>query len=427
MNIEKLTAYHAHVREDKEKLIAAAGVDKAQLLSAPEFVKVLENLGITVETKISATGNEIPAIAKSDEFLTDLLEHPDPAVQAVVAARLGAKSTLDEARCERLLAIARLPWHIAGLPAGSMPIPLKYAGAHTHRLSGDWKINAQNLPRGGELREALEAPSGYKVVSGDLSKIEALLTSWLTRAAIFQTFKDGGDPYCVMASEIFGRPITKADEVERFVGKSAVLGLGYGLGRENFFIKTSAAARLQGLDVGEMWTQELADRTVTTYRRVNYATKNFWGLLDGHLQRAWAGLAPPATVGPVTIGHGYVEGPGGLRMLYDVSDNEQSAEIWYSYAGRKRKIYGASFLENLIQFLARILLMNAAMRLNATRIPFLRMIHQVHDELILVVPDRYVEKAKIILHAELVKPPSWAPDLPLKADVGSGQNYGQAK
>lgn len=434
MNIPKLEAYYEHVKADKEKLIEAAGVDKAQLMSAPEFVKVLEGLGITVETKISNTGNEIPAIAKSDEFLTDLLEHPDPAVQAVVAARLGAKSTLDEARCERLIAVAKLPWHIAGLPAGTMPIPLKYAGAHTHRLSGDWKINMQNLPSGrgstsSELRAALEAPPGHKVVVCDLGQIEARLTAWLTRSALFQVFRDGGDPYNHMGSAIFGRTIDrKVDILEGFVGKAAVLGLGFGLGRENFFIKTSAAARLQGLDVGEMWTQELADKTVTTYRQVNHATVKVWYLLDRHLQQAWQGLAPPATVGPVTIGHGYVEGPGGLRMLYNVDeDNAHSMEIWYSYNGRKRKIYGASFLENIIQFLARIVMMNAALRLNATGIPFLRMIHTVHDELIFVVPDRYVEKAMLIIHAEMVKPPSWALDLPLKAEVGSDQSYGEAK
>ena len=232
-----------------------------------------------------------------------------------------------------------------------------------------------------------------------------------------------------MASGIFGRPIDrKVDIPEGFVGKAAVLGLGFGLGPDNFFIKTSAAARLQGVDLGELWTQELADRTVRTYRQRQAPTKNFWYMLDDHLERAWAGLAPPATVGPVTIGHGYVEGPGGLRMLYNVDeDNAHTTDIWYSYAGRKRKIYGAAFLENIIQFLARIVMMNVALRLQATKIPFLRMAHTVHDELIFVVPDKYVDAAKKIVHSQMVIPPSWALDLPLKADVGSAQAYGDAK
>jgi DNA polymerase len=433
MNIPKLEAYYEHVKADKAKLIDACGFDKAQLMSAGAFKSILEGLGVVVEHKISATGNEIPALAKSDEFMSDLQEHPDPQVQAVVAARLGVKSTLDEARAERLLAIARLPWHIAGLPVGTMPIPLRYAGAHTQRLSGHWKINMQNLPSGrgstsSELRDALEAPPGYKVVVCDLGQIEARLTAWLTRAPLLETFKAGEDPYCMMASAIFGRPITKADEFERFVGKSAVLGLGFGLGKDNFYIKTAAGARLQGLDLGDKWTQALADRTVDTYRRVQHPTKSFWRLLDDHLERAWAGRQSPATLGPVTIGHGYVEGPGGLRMLYHLPDEGvQTAEIWYSYGGRSRKIYGAAFLENIIQFLARVILMNAALRLHATKIPFLRFVHQAHDELVYVVPDKFVDRAKIIVHSQMIIPPSWGPDIPLKADVGSAQAYGSAK
>ena len=435
MNIPKLEAHLAAVRAHKEKLISDAGVDKAQLMASAAFKAVLEGLGVEVGYKISPTGNEIPALAKSDDFMNDLLEHPDPQVQAVAAARLGVKSTLEEKRCERLLAIAKLPWEIAGLPSGTMPIPLRYAGAHTQRLSGDWKINMQNLPSGrgstsSELRDALEAPPGHKVVVCDLSKIEALLTAWFTRAAIFKDFVDGKDPYCTMASQIFGFEVSKANEIERFVGKSAVLGLGFGLGADNFYIKTAAAARAQGLEVGDIWTPELAQKTVQTYRSVNHATKTMWGILNDHLKGAWAGLAPPATIGPITIGHGYVEGPGGLRMLYDNErrdDEPNQMDTWYRYGGRWRKIYGAAFLENIIQFLARIIQMNASLRLAATGVPFLRMAHSVHDELIFIVPDKYVDKAKQIVHMEMTRRPSWGEDIPIKAEVGSGQNYGAAK
>ena len=309
-----------------------------------------------------------------------------------------------------------------------MPIPLNYGAAHTHRVGGTWKINLQNLPRGGELREALEAPEGHKVVSCDMSQIEARMVAWLSQSALLQVFKDGVDPYNVMASEIFGRPIDrKVDVPEGFLGKTAVLGLQYGLGPDNFFIKAKAAARVQGVDLGEMWTQELAEKTVSTYRRFNVATVRYWRMLDGKLKREWLGLAEPATIGPITIGHGYIEGPGGLRMLYGDPRQVEGGELWYDYNGRKRKIYGAACLENVSQFLARIVLMNAALRLHATKIPFLRFVHQLHDELLFCVPDKFVDRAKIIVHSQMIIPPSWGPDIPLKADVGSGQAYGGAK
>ena len=434
MNVPKLEAHLAAVRAYKEKLISDAGVDKAQLMASAAFKAVLEGLGVEVETKISPTGNEIPALAKSDDFMNELLEHPDERVQAVAAARLGVKSTLEEKRCERLLAIVKLPWQNASLPIGTMPIPLRYAGAHTQRLSGDWKINMQNLPSGrgstsSALRDALEAPPGHKVVVCDLGQIEARLTAWLTRAPLLQTFLEGKDPYCEMATQIFGYTVTKDNEIERFVGKSAVLGLGFGLGPDNFYIKTAAAARVQGLELGEIWTKELAEKTVRTYRKAQQPTVRFWSLLENKLNHEWLGKRPPNCIGPIEIGHGYIEGPGGLRMFYNVEEKEppNTMELWYKYSGRWRKIYGAAALENIIQFLARIVQMNAALRLQATKIPFLRMAHTVHDELIFIVPDKYVDKAMLIIHDQMTQRPSWGPDIPLKADIGSDQTYGGAK
>jgi DNA polymerase I-like protein with 3'-5' exonuclease and polymerase domains len=51
----------------------------------------------------------------------------------------------------------------------------------------------------------------------------------------------------------------------------------------------------------------------------------------------------------------------------------------------------------------------------------------VHDEVICVVPDAEVEEAKIFIQEVMRKPPSWALDLPLDCEVGSGKRYGDAK
>ena len=166
--------------------------------------------------------------------MTELQEHEDPQVQALAAARLGVKSTLEEKRSQRLLAIAALPWEQFGQLPNAMPIPLRFAGAHTLRLCGDWKINMQNLPtgRGGKktkLRLALKAPSGSKVVVGDVGQMHARLTSWLSGSPLLQQFRDKKDPYNALATEIFQRPINRklpSDEIEGQIGKAGVLGLG---------------------------------------------------------------------------------------------------------------------------------------------------------------------------------------------------------
>ncbi len=146
-----LNEHLAGVRADKESLLAAcaANVGRADLMSADKFTEVLENLGVEVEYKISpATEKLIPAFAKTDDFMAGLLDHEDPAVQAVAAARLGIKSTIEETRAQRLLDVANLDWSGTYRHGNKMPIPLRYGAAHTHRLGGDWKMNMQNMPSG---------------------------------------------------------------------------------------------------------------------------------------------------------------------------------------------------------------------------------------------------------------------------------------
>ena len=65
-------------------------------------------MGVEPPTKLSpATGKETWAFAKSDEGFKALADYPDERVQALVAARLGTKSTLEETRTERFIGIAK--------------------------------------------------------------------------------------------------------------------------------------------------------------------------------------------------------------------------------------------------------------------------------------------------------------------------------
>ena len=154
-DIPMLNQHLADVQAEKQALIDALddNVTRDDLHSALKFRAMLEALGVDIKYKAGAGGKMIPAFAKTDDFMAELQEHEDPAVQALVAARLGIKSTLEEKRTERLLAVARLNWerYQDGTPrlysGGNMPIPLRLGGAHTHRLSGDWKLNPQNMPR----------------------------------------------------------------------------------------------------------------------------------------------------------------------------------------------------------------------------------------------------------------------------------------
>lgn len=435
VDYDMLKAHYDDVIADKEALMRAANSNKLDLMSSAKFAEQLTALGVDIIFKPSPSDPaiEIPAFAKTDEFMSQLQEHDDPQVQALVAARLGIKSTLEEKRSQRLLAIAKLPWmdHIG--QHNLMPIPLRYAGPHTHRLSGDWKINMQNLPtgRGGrktKLRYALQAPPDHKVVVGDLGQVHARLTAWLSGAPLLQVFKDKKDPYCVLASEIFGRPITKADEMERFIGKAGVLGLGFGAAAKKFYTMVLRSARAGAMDMNalkQVWSMELADSVVKTYRKVERPTVNLWYKLDMVLDTAWAGKGNEVKIGPVTIGHGFVRGPSGIEMRYVVPEDFcGSYEKYYLYARRHHKIYGAYFLENIVQFLETEIMKAAATRLAKRGF---RYASQSHDELAFVVRDEDVDKCKAAVVEELTRPPSWGLDIPLTASVNSGQSYGDAK
>jgi DNA polymerase len=117
-----------NVREAKRVALAKAMIDKDQLMSNDQLAELLRSLGVQPPTKISpTTGKQVYAFAKTDEAFLELLEHDNLHVQALAAARLGVKSTIEESRTERLLSIAS---------RGLMPVPLRYYAAHTGRWGG---------------------------------------------------------------------------------------------------------------------------------------------------------------------------------------------------------------------------------------------------------------------------------------------------
>lgn len=124
-----LEQHLAAVQARKAALLDEAGVaDKKDLMSNPKFAIMLSVYGVTPPTKISpTTGKETFAFAKSDEAFLALLDHEDDRVQALVAARLGNKSTLEETRTQRFIDIAK---------RGSLPVPIRYYAAHTGRWGG---------------------------------------------------------------------------------------------------------------------------------------------------------------------------------------------------------------------------------------------------------------------------------------------------
>jgi DNA polymerase len=427
LDVDLLHEHLAEVRANKETLLSRVNVEKEDLMSNPKFAQALMNLGVVPPTKISMnTGLETYAFAKTDPGMIELEEHENPDVQALTAARLGFKSTQEETRTERLIAIANLEW--PGKVKHRMPVPLKYSGAHTHRFSGDWKLNLQNFKRGGALRKALVAPPGFKVVVADAAQIEARLVAWLAGAdKLTEAFAGGRDVYCEFASTIYDRTITKTDKLERFIGKTGVLGLGYGVGPDKFRAAVKAGSRIQlgeEVDVGIDGSQNIVD----AYRkRMAPEVPKAWYKLDKLLVDMRDGNR--VEFGPCIIEKEAILLPNGLRLHYPRMGRSSMGEWECTFAGNKKYIYGGKLYENICQALARCLITDAARRVKK-RFPgkaWANFAHQVHDELIYVVPDAAAEEMKQVLLEEMTRGSKWSVGLPLASEADIAQAYGLAK
>ena len=265
---------------------------------------------------------------------------------------------------------------------------------------------------------------------GDEAQVEARTLAWLAgEEVLLRAFEAGADPYCEMASDIYGRQVTKADKHERFVGKEAVLGAGFQLGPKKFRDALKAKANVEV-------TEEFAAHVIYTFRRRFPRIAALWRVFGDGLEHAVRHQSRCIQVGPVTMGTGQFAGgvpyawvnlPSGRRLYYA---RPEIGPEGVEYLGRDQyrggkwgrvKTYGGKITENVVQALARDILASAVLRL-ADRGCGISL--TVHDEV--VVPVERGGTAPISaseLRAVLEEHPSWAPGLPLKAEVFYFERY----
>jgi len=408
---EMLDHYVVELLLNRDKMLHEAGITRDVIMSNPKMADALRALGVEPPMKISyRTGKPTYAFAKDDKEITDLLDHPDVRVQTLVAARLKLKSTIEETRANRLSSIGK---------SGLLPVPLLYYGAHTGRFSGGGGINLQNLTRGSKLRKGIVAPPGKVLVVGDSSQIEArALALAAGQQDLVKVFEDGLDPYCDMASFIYGREITKADEDERWLGKVTVLGAGYGMSANTFFEFLRAQ--------GKSRPMEMCQKAIAAYRKKNYAIVKFWDTCDKALQGVWTGSRMKLSESlDVYTGQNEIRLPVGCPLLYP-SLSYSFAERRWSYMSRgdgRSTIYGGLVTENIIQSVARHVVMEQLLIVNETYPVALT----VHDELVAVVDEHEGPAARDYIEQVMSTPPRWWPDLPVKAEVKWGKVYGDIK
>jgi DNA polymerase I-like protein with 3'-5' exonuclease and polymerase domains len=410
-----LTEHLSDVQGRKAALLAEVNMDKEDLMSNQKFAMFLEALGVPAPKKISpTTGKETLALAKNDEEFKALAEHPDVRVQALVAARLGTKSTLEETRTQRFIGIAS---------RGKLPVPIKYYAAHTGRFGGDDKINLQNLPsRGdnaGKLKKAIIAPEGYEIIDADSAQIEARVLAWLSgQNDLVQAFANKEDVYKKMASAIYGKPEDQITKDERFVGKTTILGCGYGMGA----VKFQGQLKTFGVEV----SIEEARRIIDIYRRTNPAVTALWKQAQNMLvamARAENCTLGKAGVLKVDSWEKAVQLPSGLLMRYNDLKFEQTENgVEFSYKTRygRTRIYGGKVIENVCQAIARCIIGEQMLKIGKRY----KVVLTVHDAIACVVPEAEVAEAQAYVEECMRWTPEWAAGLPVNCESGHGKAYG---
>ena len=394
---------------------------RGKLASNKQFAEILTELGVVVPTKISpANGKDTFALAKGDQGFLDLCEHEDPFIQELCRVRLGTKSTIEESRIERFIGIG-------SRNKGKLPIPLKYYGAHTGRWAGSDKVNFQNLPARDKKKKALKnaiiPPEGHRVINCDSSQIEARVLVWLAgQNDVVSWYEEGRDVYSEFASKIYGKTITKDDKTERAVGKTCILGLGYGTGWSKLqqTLKISA-----GVDLDD---QE-CKRLVGVYRQVNNKVIDLWKACDDALQdmSLWKDGKEPYYLDArksLLITPKGIKLPNGLYIYYpDLKWDTSEAKSKFTYKSRRgvNSIWGGSVVENVVQALARIIVGEQMIEISKKYRPVLT----VHDAVVNVVPEADVEEALSFIMSTMSTPPIWATGLPVACEAHDGASYGE--
>lgn len=424
-------------QEQRAQTIAMSGVDLKTLSSAEKFADALWNVGIHAPRKISpTTGKETWAFSKTDLEFMALTTHSDERVRKLATARLAAKSTIGESRAGRFLE--------AGKDGQRLPVYLSYYGAHTGRWSGGNKMNMQNLKRGGELRRSILAPEGHVIVVADSAQIEARMTAWLAGdTELLDLFAAGADPYKHMAASIYTKEVADVTSDERFVGKVAILGLGYGMGAEKFqhTLATGAMGPPMFLTSGQ------CREVVNKYRSERYRIVAVWRAMDRMLFKMMRGQPMEWHAEILRLEGNKLYMPNGMFLHYPFLDatwdnvNDRFVEYrYYEYTegikkkfgipldpSKGKKIYGGLATENLVQALARIAvgeqMLDIKNQLVETPGKYRRVVTMTHDEVVVVVPEEEGQMTFDIMKAAMTKPPAWCADLPMNADGGFAKNY----
>ncbi|WP_350306057.1 DNA polymerase I [Photorhabdus viridis] len=253
--------------------------------------------------------------------------------------------------------------------------------------------NLQNIPvrndEGRRIRQAFVAPEGYRIMAADYSQIELRIMAHLSQdQGLLKAFAEGQDIHRATAAEVFGLSLEQVTSEQRRSAKAINFGLIYGM-------SAFGLSRQLGIPRGE------AQR-----------------YMDLYFERYPGVLAYMERTRKQAEEQGYVETLDGRRLyLPDIKSRN----------GMRRKAAEREAINAPMQGTAADIIKKAMIAVDKWIIgedPKVRMIMQVHDELVFEVHESELENAEQKIRELMEK--SLVLDVPLKVDVGIGDNWDQA-
>lgn len=229
----------------------------------------------------------------------------------------------------------------------------------------------------------------------------------------------GRDAYCNFGDIIYGREITKADKMERFVAKVATLGLGFQMGAEKFQ-GTLAKGALGGPPV--YFTLDECKKIVNAYRRKNHKIVAGWAKCTQIIEDMAAGRTGAWKC--LSWEKERIWLPNGMALKYPnlkkgFNEDKGWDEWTYESKGVVKKIYSGLLNENIVQALARIIVCDQMLEVSKKY----RVVMTTHDEAAAIVRTRSAPTCDRFMAKAFSTSPAWALDLPLYSEGGFDCRY----
>jgi len=241
--------------------------------------------------------------------------------------------------------------------------------------------------------------------------------AWLAgQGDLVDAFDKGEDVYKIMASAIYGKSIEKITKEERFIGKTTILGAGYGMGAAKF----QAQLKVFGVDLSE----EDCQRIIAVYRQTYPKIPALWKQAQKSLDALVARQTTPIGMYPevISVTESGIRLPSGLYLTYRGLKADSDGQYSYKTRIGETKIYGGKVTENFTQAVARCAVGEQMLRVAKKY----KVALTVHDSIVCIAKEAEADEAVAYVTECMTWRPKWAQTLPLTCEVGVAKNYGDA-